>query len=212
MARRAFRLQPCEVIQPVIHPVERRNPRRPRRQHRRLHRMAQPFPPRARGYPQIPPQVVIPHEQPRATLRACNLHRRQHPARAFDHRDHRLLAYAIDIAHLPPALHLGQYDIVRRRRLHRHHLHPVPGRPRHIDPHRRDALAKPLGQRRHRRLARGLLGVVRHSILQVQYHHVARQRPRLGDGARIGRGQEQQRSGVTQQHGTLLGLPSPVNK
>lgn len=196
----AFRRQPVQIVQPVIDPVEHRDARRPRRQHHRLHRQGQPFAPRTGGYAKVAAQVINADEQRRAPFARRDGRRGQHALCAFDHRDHRLLRHAEHVAHLLGILDLGQHHIIGARSLHRDHLHAVPGRPFHIDPHAGDAPAKAFGQRRHRPGARIRLRLVRHGILQVQYHHVARQAARLGDGARIGCGQEQQRTGMTQQH------------
>ena len=75
-----------------------------------------------------------------------------------------------------------------------------------VDPDDQLARAKAtLGHRRHRRIARRVLRLGRDRVLQVEDHHVAGQRPRLRDRARVGGRQVERAAARTELHAARHG-------
>ena len=139
---------------------------------------------------QVGAQVVGAGDQPGRLLR--DLRRGENAGRGLDHRQHRLAHRVRDSVHQmrrngarnDDEIGLGPSDGIEVERM--------PLGPDAIDPDR-DWHRPGARDRLDRRLARRVLVLRLHRILEVEHDEVGARLARLRDGARIRRGQEQQR-------------------
>jgi hypothetical protein len=140
--------------------------------------------------PSIGPKVIGSSDQT-CRLR-CNLGSGDHSRRSLDHREHRLGDSLANAMHEMRRDRARQHREVRFRPAHGIEVQRMPLGPNavHSDGDRHSPFRR---NRRDSSRASIILVFGFHGIFEVEHDEIGRRLPRLGDGARVGRRQEQHR-------------------